>query len=473
MSAFYVVQNSPPVHTLNFTAYGNLRFAGIAIVISDLSADPINQDPTENNMLNVRIVKGGCRGREAVRFGVLWRACSTLMRSKVETRARTQQVSYPSNNYFDDDLDKSQSEELKSPVCSYNEWDPLEEVIVGRVEGATVPQFSVEVKANTYEKNWPFFGQFGGQSFPKEHLKKAQVEIEEFCNILRHEGVTVRRPEVINFSEVFKTPDFQSCGLYAAMPRDILLVVGDEIIEAPMAWRSRFFEYRAYRPLLKEYFKGGAKWTTAPKPLMCDALYDQDYPIRTVEDRHRLAAQGKFVTTEFEPCFDAADFIRAGRDIFVQRSQVTNNLGIEWMSRHLGERGYRVHKLSFDDPNPMHIDATFNIIGPGLVLSNPDRPCHQIDMFHKAGWTVVKPPTPLIPDTHPLWMSSKWLSMNVLMLDPTRVVVDKNETTTQKMFENLGIKCIPISIRFANSLGGGFHCWTCDVRRHGTLESYF
>ena len=28
------------------------------------------------------------------------------------------------------------------------------------------------------------------------------------------------------------------------------------------------------------------------------------------------------MTTEFEPCFDAADFIRAGRDIFVQRSQV-------------------------------------------------------------------------------------------------------------------------------------------------------
>ena len=48
----------------------------------------------------------------------------------------------------------------------------------------------------------------------------------------------------------------------------------------------------------------------------------QDYPMRTVEDRHKLAAQGKFVTTEFEPCFDAADFIRAGRDIFVQRSQV-------------------------------------------------------------------------------------------------------------------------------------------------------
>lgn len=67
-------------------------------------------------------------------------------------------------------------------------------------------------------------------------------------------------------------------GMYAAMPRDILLVVGNEIIEAPMAWRARFFEYRAYRPLIKEYFRNGAKWTTAPKPTMADELYDQVRP---------------------------------------------------------------------------------------------------------------------------------------------------------------------------------------------------
>ena len=102
-------------------------------------------------------------------------------------------------------------------------------------------------------------------------------------------------------------------------------MIGDEIIEAPMAWRSRFFEYRAYRPLIKEYFKQGAKWTAAPKPQMCDELYDQDYPIKSNKDRSRLASEGKFVVTEFEPCFDAAEFIRAGKDIFVQRSQVHVN----------------------------------------------------------------------------------------------------------------------------------------------------
>ena len=37
------------------------------------------------------------------------------------------------------------------PVCSHNEWDPLEEVIVGRAENACVPPFSVEVKVNEKE----------------------------------------------------------------------------------------------------------------------------------------------------------------------------------------------------------------------------------------------------------------------------------------------------------------------------------
>ena len=34
------------------------------------------------------------------------------------------------------------------PVCAYNEWDPLEEVIVGRAENARVPPFTVEVKVS-------------------------------------------------------------------------------------------------------------------------------------------------------------------------------------------------------------------------------------------------------------------------------------------------------------------------------------
>lgn len=53
--------------------------------------------------------------------------------------------------------------------------------------------------------------------------------------------------------------------------------------------------------------------------------YPQDYPTND-EERRKYSAQGKFSTTEFEPCFDAADFMRAGKDIFVQRSQVCTRL---------------------------------------------------------------------------------------------------------------------------------------------------
>lgn len=40
-----------------------------------------------------------------------------------------------------------------------------------------------------------------------------------------------------------------------------------------MAWRSRFFEYRPFRSLIKDYFHEGGGWTAAPKPEMSDALY--------------------------------------------------------------------------------------------------------------------------------------------------------------------------------------------------------
>jgi glycine amidinotransferase len=356
-------------------------------------------------------------------------------------------------------------------VNSHNEWDPLEEVIVGRVEGATVPRFDAVVRANTYPKNWWFFERHGGQPFPPELVDAAARELDGFCRVLEGEGIRVRRPEPVDFTRAYRTPHFETSGLYAAMPRDILTVVGNEIIEAPMAWRSRFFEYVAYRPLMKEYLMRGARWTTAPKPLMDDALYDHGYPIESVEDRHALAAEGRFVTTEFEPCFDAADMVRCGRDLFIQRSQVTNRMGIRWIRAHLGDR-YRVHVLSFRDPNPMHVDATFLPLRPGLVLANPDRPCHQLPLFERAGWRVVQAAPPSLPDDWPLYMSSRWLCMNVLVLDPRRVVVEAHEEPTQALLRSLGFEVIPVPFRHVYTFGGSFHCVTCDVRRAGTLREY-
>ena len=257
----------------------------------------------------------------------------------------------------------------------------------------------------------------------------ATVELDNFAKILEAEGVKVRRPEILpgDYAQSYSTPDFKaSNGLYAAMPRDILIVVGNEIIEAPMAWRSRFFEYRPYRSLIKEYFHKGAKWTAAPKPMMSDDLY-------VPEDKFKVSTANEFVTTEFEPVFDAAEFTRIGKDIFVQRSQVTNNFGIEWMKRHLGPQ-YNIHVLDFQDKNAMHIDGTFIPLGPGKLLVNPKRPCitgetmkwftyqgtekeYKLPKMFK-GWDIFIAQTPLLPAEHPLFFTSPWTaSCNIIMLD--------------------------------------------------------
>ena len=59
-------------------------------------------------------------------------------------------------------------------------------------------------------------------------------------------------------------------------------------------------------------------------------------------------------------------------------------MGIKWLQQHLGEQ-YKVHILSFKAHNPMHIDTTINLIGPGLMIVNPEHPCDQLDIFEKAG----------------------------------------------------------------------------------------
>ncbi len=362
------------------------------------------------------------------------------------------------------------AETAACPVNSHNEWDPLEEVIVGRLEGATIPTSHLSVTYDVPAKLVPWFRLAGGLHYPRMLTGAAQRELDEFIHILEAEGVTVRRPDPIDWKRRVRTPDWESTGFCISCPRDGFLVIGDEIIETPMAWRCRYFEGYAYRSLFKEYFRNGARWTAAPRPQLLDDLYEHDY--RTPEAGEPM----RYVINEFEPVFDAADFVRCGRDLFVNKSNVTNDLGIEWLRRHLGER-YRIHELESLCRNPMHIDSSFLPLAPGKVLVNPD----YIDPRRLPGifksWDVLVAPR---PDPFPrsewrmrLSMCSAWISMNVLMLDPERVVVERTQTTLIRQLRDWGFKPIPCAFLNYAPFGGAFHCATLDVRRRGTLESYF
>jgi glycine amidinotransferase len=356
-----------------------------------------------------------------------------------------------------------------SLVNSWNEWDPLREVVVGSARGAVDAGF--EPALSPYFQPGHQAGDTGGRPVPAPLVDEAEQQLDFFARRLEGLGITVRRPDPVDHGVAVKTPDWAACGGHAsACPRDLLLVVGNEIIEAPMTQRARYFEFRAYRSLLKEYFRSGARWTAAPKPLMADGLYNKQEPSG---DASFDFGSGPLLT-EFEPAFDAACFARFGRDIFWQPDLVSNEFGVEWLRRHLGP-DFRVHRVAFREPLPTHIDTTLVPLRPGLVLTNPQRPCIDgtLDLFETNGWRIVPAPPSVRTGRSPARDVSNWISMNILMLDERTAMVEEAETPMIDLLRSLGIDVIACPFDRVYAFGGGFHCCTVDIRREGTLRSYF
>jgi glycine amidinotransferase len=356
----------------------------------------------------------------------------------------------------------------KSPVCTFTEWDPLEEVVVGRVDAHTlVPPWDVIMPAVVHDRRqWDFFRTHGGSPWPLEMLKKAERDLDGFIDVLRQARVTVRQPEAYDYAAPLCTPDWSlqsSC--YALMPRDVLFVIGDQIIEAPMGWRSRATERLAYRELCKDYFRRGARWVAAPPPRLSDESYVQGFVAPEEGEPMR------FLPTEAEPLFDAADAIKCGRDVFIARSSCCNAFGVEWLRRHLGDE-FRVHEVEIYDTHPMHIDATFYPLAPGKLLINPERVVRVPAVVEKAGWDVLVCPEPEMPETHPMFNCSRWIMMNVLMLDERRVIVSAGEKRFVRKLKSWGFEPIECPFWDFETIGGGFHCASVDVRRKGRLQSY-
>ena len=364
----------------------------------------------------------------------------------------------------------------RTTVNSWNEWDPLKHVIVGVADGCCIPPPEPALDAKVPEDS-DMRGQWGPR--PQETVDRANEQLDDFAAMLETRGVRVDRPTPMDFSQPVETPDWQTGSSFGCMPpRDVLLTVGSEMLEATMSYRCRWFEYLCYRPLMQGYYDEdpNMRHEAAPKPRLTDADYRPDYLADTigVEQRLEWAAEKFFVTTDEEPLFDAADVLRFGKDLVVQHGFTTNLKGIDWITRHFP--GHRVHTVNFPgDPYPIHIDATFTPLRPGLIMNNPERrlPDDQRGLFEKNGWEIVDAARPAHNAPPPLCYSSVWLSMNVLVLDPKTVCVEASEVHQLEQLDKLGFEVIPVPFRDAYAFGGGLHCATADVYREGECEDYF
>ena len=347
-----------------------------------------------------------------------------------------------------------------SVVWSCNEWDPLEEIIVGNPLRARYPTADPSTR----------LAEFPGRSlddipqgeFPQQIIEETEEDLDAFVAVLEDLGVTVRRPETWPHDAEFSTINWKSRGYYNYCPRDILLVVGDHIIETPNVIRSRSQETASYRTIMVDYLKSGAKWFSAPKPMLLDSLFEVDLKRPTPRND--------------EPAFDAANILRLGRDLIYLVSATGNELGGQWLQTILGEE-FRVHFLK-DVYFGSHIDSTFSALRPGLVLCNPGRVNDGTLPEILKQWEVIySPPMENTGRYDAEYISksigSNWIDMNVLSINPNLVVVDQDQTTLIKLLERHGLDVIPLKLRHSKMLGGGFHCVTLDIRRAGSLERYF
>ncbi len=335
-------------------------------------------------------------------------------------------------------------------ISSNNEWGKLRSVVVGTATGANWPTMDP-----TFAINWEttLFKEVPHPKGPvsKIVIDEANEDLEELSNTLTSAGVEVYRPTPNNYSANIGNTKWTSDQMYGYCPRDTHLVIGENVIETPMSYRSRQMESDVLSDIRQKAIQSSANWVAAPKPML---------PIGT----HYLNNE-KVVLLENEPIFDAANCLRLNNDILYLKSCTGNRRGADWLQRFLGNQ-YKIHVLD-DIYAYAHIDSTIAPIHEGLVVLNRSRIRleNMPKFFAQQKWDVIWFEDPVPTSFYKYPYASAWIGMNLLMLDPKTAIVDKNQTHLIKKLEQHKIEVWALELRHARTLGGGFHCVTLDLHR--------
>lgn len=379
---------------------------------------------------------------------------------------------------------------MPTMVNSWNEWDPLKRVILGRPEGTSTPApapdyYPIDDEGEPALTCGPL---------DDEKVAAANEQMDHFAAVLESRGIVVDRVTIhpaMRLGQPLWNPDWACLYPYGANnPRDTAIVVGNEIVEAPVAKRSRWYEYLSLRPVFERYLKEDPEflWTSAPRPRLTDESYVDGYfhnfhNVWSDEERLRRLHDWEFQLTEKEPLFDAADGLRCGKDVFWQASTTTNRTGFDWVRRHFAARGIRVHLAQFEgDLRPWHIDANMAVVRPGLAIYNaqmPPRTPEFTELFKKNDWELVPGAVPeggTSPDVVAcggFFENMSWVAINCLMLDQHTACCPAHETAHMELLTTLDVNVIPIAYDHVLEFGGSLHCTTLDVCREGSCEDYF
>jgi len=301
-------------------------------------------------------------------------------------------------------------------ISSYNEWSPLKKIVVGSATDANWPVndpvFAKESEKTTWRESPVPRG-----PVPERIIEETNEDLDSLVTTLTALGVQVVRPDPLNF----QIHD----GLYNYCPRDRLLVYGSTIVDPAMMYPCRDMELQCYHDIVDS------------------------------ADRYLFMPRNEgFV-------LDAANVCRLGDKMLFLESASGNRRAYDWLCAQF-------HDVEIELCNfyaGVHIDSTIVPLREGLVMLNASRV--NFDNVPRVfdGWHKIWVNDVVAQDFYQYPYASKWIAMNMLVVDPHTVICDRNQTDLIKTLKSYKFEVIPMELRHSRTLGGGFHCVTLDLER--------
>jgi len=301
-------------------------------------------------------------------------------------------------------------------IHTYNEWDPIKEIVVGRADFAnwpsTDPVFALESEKTTWRETPVPAG-----PVPDWIIDEANEDLDHLAYTIEQYGAVVHRPKGINYQQLD--------GMYGYCPRDRLLIYGNTIVDPAMMYPCRDIEIEA----------------------LDDVIYRAD----TV---HRMPRNQDYI-------LDAANVLRLNGTMLYLESASGNRRAAHWLQTKFTDVNIEVCNFY----SGVHIDSTIVPLREGLVLVNASR----VNMNNLPrvfdSWEVIWIDDVVEQGFYQYPYASKWIALNMLVLDPHTVIIDQNQNKLIKILESHNFTVIPLELRHSRTLGGGFHCVTLDLVR--------
>ena len=345
---------------------------------------------------------------------------------------------------------------MNNIVNSFTSWQPLEEVIVGRVYTPDYFDFIEDASVRS---------QLG------RILTESAEDLDNLQRVIESYGTVVRRPDLPDLDTfLFNQRKGIGVPIPPLTPRDWQITMGNKLL--------RVLHVHEMDAICNDY--------------------EQKQP-GSVIDPHCGSYDPNHVMVDAV----ASCIVRVGTDVFFDNSEWMTDGQMEWIRDNVLDHRFRVRRAVTNG----HGDAVFAILKPGVILSS----IHDVNIDYKKdfpGWEVCKiwdasihaameigkfkyensdgrwyvpGDTPSEKFSHFVdtyltqwtgYVKETVFDVNCLVLDEQHVIFSSYNREVFDFCKRHNIEPIICELRHKYFFDGGISCCTQDIRRRGSLETY-